>query len=68
MRIPCTVRFKLNIKNHMKELGNTAAVRYSELAPTNKNDYVSEEGKRKKLLDFKKLNSLFIYIEQNGLT
>jgi len=52
----------------MKELGNTAAVRYSELAPTNKNDYVSEEGKRKKLLDFKKLNSLFIYIEQNGLT
>jgi len=46
MRIPCTLRFKLNIKNHMKELGNTAAVRHFELPPTNKNDNVSGEGKR----------------------
>jgi len=51
----------------MKELGNTAPVRHFGLPPTTKIIYKWRR-QEKKLQDFKKLNSLFIHIQQNGLT
>jgi hypothetical protein len=67
MRTPCTVGFKLNIKNHLKELGNTAPVRHFGFPPTKKMIHKWRR-QEKKLRDFKKLNSLFIHIQQNSLT
>ena len=67
MRISCTVCFKLNIKNYMTELGNTAPVRHFGLPPTKKMIHKWRR-QEKKLWNFKKLNSLFIHIQQNGPT